>query len=159
MEIWKSIKDYPNYEVSNLGRVKSFYFGRVKLLTACLNNNGYLHVRLAENKISKTKLIHQLVARAFLNHKPCGFELVINHINLNKLDNRIENLEIVTARENLNQKHRKSSSKYTGVSWSKTSNKWLAYIHINGKQKHLGYFISEIEASNAYQNELKQIIP
>ena len=85
-------------------------------------------------------------------------ELVINHINFDKKDNKVSNLEIVTNRENSNRKHLKSTSKYTGVSFEKDRNKWVAQIKINGKRVLLGRFSNEIDASNAYQSKLKEII-
>ena len=61
-------------------------------------------------------------------------KLVVNHINNNKLDNRLENIEIVTSRENSNLKHIKSSSKYVGVSWCKKRNgKWHSSITFKKK--------------------------
>jgi hypothetical protein len=154
MEIYRDVVDYEGiYQVSNLGNVKSFKFDKVKQMKLSLNC-GYLKVKLTHNKISKYKQVHQLVAESFLNHKVCGMKLVVNHIDFNKTNNSVDNLEIITNRENCNKKHLKSTSKYTGVSWHKRDNKWRAYIMINSKLKHLGYFKTEIEASEAYQKEL-----
>ena len=82
---------------------------------------------------------------------------MVNHKNLNKLDNSIENLEIITNRENSNLKHIKSSSRFTGVSWSNHTNKWESSIYIDGKSVKLGYFINELDAHNAYQKKLNEI--
>lgn len=155
MEIWKEIKGYEGYEISSTGRVKSLKGKYERILKSAINMHGYYFVGLSKNGKVTTKKVHQLVAIAFLNHVPNGFILVINHINIDKLDNRVENLEIVTMRENSNQKHLKSSSKYIGVCWHKGCKKWQSIIKINGKQKHLGLFVNEIEASNAYQKALK----
>ena len=106
------------------------------------------------NGEAKTRYYHKLVAEAFLNHVPCGMKLVINHINFNKQDNRVENLEIVTQRKNSSHRQNKGTSKYTGVSWSKGSKKWEVKIRINGGRKNLGYFTNELAASKAYQKEL-----
>jgi len=105
----------------------------------------------------KISYVHRLVAECFLNHKRCGFELVVNHIDFNKTNNKLDNLEIVTNRENSNKKHLKSSSKYIGVYWSGLNNKWRASISINSRNKHLGLFTDELEASKAYQKELLNI--
>lgn len=159
LEIWKDILNYGGfYEVSNLGNVKSFKKQKKgELLKPCLNNHGYLHVLLSKNGKYKTKKIHQLVAETFLNHIPCGHKLVVNHINFNKTDNRVGNLEIITSRENTNLKHIKSSSQYVGVSWIKNIGKWSSRIQVNGKNEFLGHFTDELDAHNAYQNKLKEI--
>ena len=171
MEEWRDIKNYDGiYQVSNLGRVKSLsrvilhkgkypIKSKEKILKAGVTKNGYLTVSLCTYDKKKTMAIHKLVAMAFLNHTPDGTPfLVINHIDFDKLDNRVENLEIVTNRENSNKKHLPSTSQYVGVSWNKNTNKWRADIYINSKLNYLGLFTNEIEASNAYQNALKQIL-
>jgi hypothetical protein len=166
-EFWKSIKDYEGiYEVSNLGRVKSierkYWLKRNKcwailkenILKNHINVKGYCQVTLSKNSIQKTRIVHQLVAEVFLNHTIDGHVLVIDHKNFIKTDNRVDNLQIITQRENTNKKHIKSTSKYTGVSLHKTTNKWMSCIRINGKNTHLGYFANELDAHNAYQNKL-----
>lgn len=82
---------------------------------------------------------------------------MINHINFIRNDNRLENLEIVSTRENSNRKHLKSTSKYTGVHWRKQSNKWHAQIIVDGKKLHVGLFDSEEEASEYYENAVMAI--
>ena len=156
IEIWKTIPNYEDYQVSNLGRVKSLRFGKEKILKHSMAGN---YEKLGLNKLKKAKTfkVHKLVAIAFLNHKQRGMFEVVNHINFNKTDNRLCNLEIVSARENTNKKHIKSSSKYTGVSWRKIDKKWVSQIYINGKIITLGYFNNEINASIAYENKLQDI--
>lgn len=87
---------------------------------------------------------------------PPGF--VIDHINGNRLDNRRCNLRIVSrADNNKNRLANKAgtSSQFKGVTWREHAHAWKAYIKINRKQIHLGYFKSEIEAAKAY-NEAAQ---
>lgn len=160
-EIWKDISGYEGkYQVSSAGRIRSLSYkrtGKIRVLSTSISSAGYIGVTLTLSGRCKTRSVHQLVAIAFLNHIPCGQKLVVNHINFNKLDNRVENLEIVTQRENANQKHIKSSSKYVGVSWFERDKKWTAAIKIDGKSKYLGMFSSELDAHLAYQSELKQI--
>lgn len=162
MEIWKEVKGFEGlYEVSNLGNVKSFikwHGTNERILKGGVDAYGYNNVILTKNKIRKTRTVHQLVAEAFLNHKPCDYEMVVNHKDLNPRNNCVDNLEIVTQRENANQKHLKSSSKYVGVCLRKDTNKWRATIWVNGENKVLGCFDNEIEASNAYKNALNNII-
>ena len=75
----------------------------------------------------------------------------IDHINGDKLDNRIENLRNVTNQQNL------FNSKAKGCSWNKNRGKWASYIMINRKKKHLGYFDNEEEAHNAYLEEKRTL--
>lgn len=165
MEIWKDIKGYEGmYQVSNMGNVKSLErldsIGRHlkgKLKKQSFDDKGYYQLSLSKNGVIKIRRVHQLVAESFLNHTKCGYDLVINHINLNHQDNRIENLEIVTQRDNANKKHITSTSKYTGVCWSKEKRKWRASINLKYKQSHLGYFTNEYEAHLAYEKALSEI--
>jgi hypothetical protein len=157
MEVWKKINDFPDYFISNLGNVKSLKKGKEKILKGGTNKDGYIYFILSYKNIQTTKTAHQLVAQSFLNHNPCGNKIVVNHINFIRTDNRLENLEIVTNRENTNKKHIKSRSKYIGVGWNVNSKKWISRIYINGKRKHLGCFVSEKEASDAYQKELSML--
>ena len=158
-EIFKDIPNYEgSYQVSNLGRVKSLKYGKERILKPNLNKYGYLTVSLTKDSKTKTRKVHKLVAMAFLGHVPCGYKIVVNHINFIRHDNRAENLELDTNRNNSNQKHLKSSSEYTGVSWHKRSNKWMATIRISGKSKYLGLFTDDLEASKAYEKALSEII-
>jgi hypothetical protein len=168
VEEWRDVVGYEGYyQVSNLGRIKSLkrIVERIngwrtvpeKFLSEHKDNSGYLFVGISKNGKSKSTKIHQLVAMAFLGHKPDGHKLVVNHKNFIKTDNRLENLEIVTGRENSNKKHLKSSSEYVGVHWDKKSNKWKSQINVLGKRKYLGLFNNEIDAHNAYRNALEKI--
>lgn len=98
-EIWKDIKDYEGlYQVSNLGRVKRVTTGRV--LKALKHKGGYSMVTIYKNNVMSTKTIHRLVAEAFIpnpENKP-----QINHIDENKTNNMVSNLEWVTSKENNN---------------------------------------------------------
>lgn len=161
MEVWKDVKGYEGiYQVSNVGNVKSFKHGKEKILTPSASK-GYLSVMLCKNGVKKNSRVNKIVWEAF-NYKT---NLSIDHINDNKLDNRIENLQAISHRENITKigfsvtKKNHKTSKYTGVCWDKSKNKWRCQIRINGKVKHLGLYINELEASNVYQKELKASAP
>lgn len=113
MEIWKPIKGYEGvYEVSNFGRIKSLereiyrgkdYAKRVqkeKILKQVVNKDSYHRVSLNKNSKSKMFAVSRLVAEAFIPNPENKPE--VNHIDANRFNNKVENLEWVTAEENLN---------------------------------------------------------
>lgn len=96
MEIWKKIAGYANYSVSNKGRVRNDKTGKIRSLV--LGTNGYYQVQLF-NPTRKLHYLHRLIAEAFIpnpNNYPC-----VNHIDENKTNNSIENLEWCTYQHNL----------------------------------------------------------
>lgn len=97
-EIWKVIDRFPHYRFSNFGRVKSL-FGRhgkpERIISTHKALNHYERISLHEPK-SKTYLVHRLIMEAFYGPST----LHVNHKNGNKHDNRIENIEYVTCKQN-----------------------------------------------------------
>lgn len=159
MEIWKSIKNHDGYFISNLGQIKSFKKKREIILKQTpRTTSGYLCVSLwSDDGIKKTHNIHQLVAAAFLNHNPSGHIVTVDHIDNNKSNNSLDNLQLLSSRANVSKNTRVGTSKYTGVYWSKSMNKWTACIMINKVKNILGYFHNELEASNAYNLALNNL--
>lgn len=153
MEIWKEIPGYEElYRVSSIGRVKN---SNDKILYVWESDRGYIKVQLWKNSSRKNYRIHQLVAMAFLNHDLESI-LEVDHKDDNKLNNHVDNLQLLTRRQNMT-KRPMGKSKYVGVQWRPDRKKWRARISINGKRKWLGCFESEIDAHEAYQNKLKEI--
>lgn len=95
-EEWKDIEGYNGlYQVSNLGRVRS-----VRILKPAFTEDGYLKVVLQKDRKVKTSTIHRLVAKSFLlNYSD---DLQVNHRNEVKTDNRVENLEMLSSKDNNN---------------------------------------------------------
>ncbi len=155
MENWKDIKGYEgHYQVSDLGRVKSMKLGRERILSNRFGGR-YYKVTLCKNGLTKDKYIHILVAEEFLNHKGGNKSIVVDHINNDRLDNKLKNLQVITQRENIS-KNCNGSSKFYGVRKG-YKNKWYSQIRVGNKSTHLGSFDTEERASIAYNFALTQL--
>ena len=91
------VKDFEDYTIDEAGNV--FSIRKNKYLKQTINRNGYCKVTLQKDKYRKMFSVHRLVAQAYL--KNYSNTLQVNHINGIKTDNRVENLEMVTAKENM----------------------------------------------------------
>lgn len=96
---WRPIKGYPDYSISNFGDVSSERFNKRIRLKPGKNSQGYYVVVLTKNKIRKTLRVHRLVAENFIENKHKKPQ--VNHIDGNKLNNQVTNLEWATAKENI----------------------------------------------------------
>ena len=100
-EIWKDVVGYESiYQVSSLGRVKSFITrDNSGLRNPSSSKAGYYMCSLSKNKKKVSKYVHRLIAEAFIGDIS---ELEVNHIDGNKKNNKLSNLEIVTTQQNTN---------------------------------------------------------
>ena len=167
MEEFRDIPGYEGmYQVSNEGRVKSLsrvrsngsgtYVTKERILKQNLVK-GYSLITLCKEGKTKSFRVHKLVVIVFLGHTPYGHKEVVDHINNISTDNRVENLQIISQRENTSKDKKNGSSKYVGVSWDKRNGKWVSRIAIKRKQIPLGYFNDEYEAHLKYQKALKNL--
>ena len=169
IEVWRDIKGYEGYyQISDFQRIKSIermvkhWRGGLrreneKILKQVIDSKGYLCVSLSKNGKSKRKKIHQLIAEAFMNHIIDRYSVIVDHIDNNKLNNKIDNLQLISPRENVSKDIKGCSSKYTGVAWDTNRKKWRVHMYFNGKNNSLGRFDDELEASKVYQDKLKEI--
>lgn len=161
-EVWKPIIGFEGvYEVSNFGIVRS-----LKRTIKSVSARGLLYNYIKKGIIMKLSLhkqylycslfivqskqfrlsVHKAVAQAFIpnpENKSC-----VNHIDGNKLNNTVENLEWVTIRENTCHSHSKTN-KYVGVTLHKKTGKWQSRIWHNDKAVHIGLYTSQEEAYSA----------
>jgi len=162
-EIFKDIPNYEGiYQVSNFGNFKSLerkvysngklhYIQKEKILNKYISKRGYYYVNLCKKGKAKKITIHQLVAISFLNHKLDGTtKIVVDHIDANKLNNNLNNLQLISNRHNLNKDKKRNLP--TGV--YKEKNKYRVRIFLNDKLEHLGMFDTIEQASKVYKNKL-----
>jgi len=171
-ETWKDVPGYEGYyQVSDIGRVRSldrnivYVDGKRRLIKGRIiigsAQKGYKITTLRGRGCGRSFKFSQLVAMAFLNHKPNGMKVVVDHINGDRSDDRVKNLRIVTNRENCSNLFRRDranlSSRYTGVSWSIKDNAWRVGIHYDKITYNLGAYATELKASDVYQEALDKI--
>jgi hypothetical protein len=147
MEIWKDIIGYEGlYIISSYGRIKNL---RTNLyLNVKQRSDGYIRIGLYNKGKQTYYYLARLVYKTFKGIENNNFE--INHIDNNKLNNNLNNLELISSRENSCHRSKlnpKKSSIYNGVSKMK-NNSWKSYIYFNGKQVTLGIFKTELQAYN-----------
>ena len=149
-EYWTDIKGYPNYSVSNLGRVRSKKTG--KILKPYKTNRGYLTVGFWSDGKKKRLSIHRLVAQAFiqnLNNLP-----EVNHINGCKADNNVNNLEWSSGSANISHAYQ------TGLRKAKLTNsdkeKILQLIEKGFTQRAIGklFNVSHSAVGNIKRNRV-----
>lgn len=157
-EIWKTVEWSPNFKISNFGRLKSYQRDKIngKFIKLTPSKNGYISVNLYNIHTKKIRRIgiHRLVAESFIpnpENKP-----QVNHIDEDKTNNRVDNLNWMTAKENLSHgtaRKRSSVTRGTPVRcietgevfygiWEATRKTGISNIHqaCNGIYSHAGGF-------------------
>ncbi len=149
-EEWRSVSDYPTYQVSNLGRVRNSSTGNI--LKNTIDTNGYHIMTLYQTGRKKKHSVHRLVAQEFIPNPEN--KLFVDHIDRNKTNNTISNLRWCTHTKNTRNRTKKTgtSSKYIGVYWDNDSKRWWSEIKVDGKTKTLIWSDDEREAARAYDS-------
>ena len=152
-EIWKDIKGYEDYQVSNLGRVKSIK--KNKVLKQIYNPNGYLYVGLYNNSKLKKYLVHRLVAKAFIENplnKP-----FINHKDFDRLNNNVKNLEWCTQKENVHHSINNMKCRHNAKN-SNTGEQYIYYRKSNNTYRVIidkkEYYCSTLEKAIKKRDEI-----
>ena len=168
-EVWKDIKGYEGiYQISNYGRVKSLT--RVvkgknnskrklseKIMIPGLDGSGYEIITL-RGESQRAFHIHHLVWDSFRIQKRQGRKVQVDHVDGDKRNNSINNLQLLNNRQNVSKYHKERRELPTGVEYyNKKKKRVRARIYIDGKYKHLGCFDNITQASNAYQKALRGI--
>lgn len=157
MEIFKEIDGYEgNYLISNYSNVYSIKKGKLKIMKPFKAARGYIIIDLSINGNRKSHYLHRLMALHFIEN-PNNYPDV-NHIDHDKTNNNLSNLEWVNTRENVSHDiiKKNNSDKLLGASWYPPYNKYRSRIRIENKNIHLGYFNTKEEAQQAYINKLKE---
>lgn len=156
MEMWKKIDELPGYSVSNKGRIKKDSTGQIMVLS---ENGGYCRITI-------TKHVHRLVAKAFLDNPESVEKCWVDHIDGNRSNNNIENLRWVTPSENclafgyksrIKNKMKKVKathldgriiifeSRQAAANYFKCSNSEIKYNHLYTRQNKKGWTFEKVE--------------
>jgi hypothetical protein len=147
-------KHKDGYMVGVIASGKEFYFDKTDIEFVTSHNwnedsKGYISTTIGELKNKKVQRLHRLL---IVEHD------YLDHVNMNKKDNRRSNLRGCSKQQNsFNRPSVKGTSKYKGVSYSKKLSKWAAQIMYDGKQYHLGYSDNEEECAVMYDNKAKEL--
>lgn len=154
MELWKPIPGYPDYEASDLGRIKSLKLGRVRILVPLRTTKGYYRVGLYRDDSQFITMIHRIIYSTFV--RPLQKEELIDHIDRDKSNNRLENLRIAT-----NSQNRANSFVNKGKKLPKGVKFWKgiyrADITSNNKRYYLGQYATAEEAAIVYDAKAREL--
>jgi len=155
-EIWKDIIDYEGlYQISNLGRVKSLSrkiinsrrkgYIKERILKFALNSDGYKYICLHKNNKGYTHRIHKLVAIMFINNINNKSE--VNHIDGNKQNNNVNNLEWCTRKENILHGYKNNLYKYKGHLKKYSEMRRIKVVQLSKNNKIINIFNNMLLAS------------
>ena len=145
IEEWKAIENYEGYyEISNFGNVRNSRTGRTLKLND--RGNGYFCCTLSKNNIRKNQSVHRLVAKAFIDN-PEGKQEV-NHIDGNKFNNHVDNLEWTTRSENETHAMNNGLCKYNKpvIATNVATGESIEFRSVHQAAQHFGMYKRCVEA-------------
>jgi hypothetical protein len=157
-EIWKDIQGTKEiYQISTFGNFRRYYrtYKEWRYLNGGICSRGYRYfkARTLDDK-PKNFMIHRLIAIAFIPNPEN--KTYINHIDGDRLNNNIKNIEWATNRENsCHSRMMKFPNKLIGTTYNKSKEKYVSKIRIELKQVDLGLFDTELDAHEAYKDAHK----
>ena len=152
-EVFLEVKDFNDYMISNYGRVLSlpkkinqkkgsYKYTDRKILNPSVNEKGYHSIRLYRNGRQYTFRVHRLVYSTFINDIPKGYEL--NHLDCNKANNSISNLEICTRQENMDHAVREGRIKGKKGTFNPSSKFTNSQVKLIGREYSNGISIRSL---------------
>lgn len=141
-----------------VARVSDADFERVNRYKWSCDGNGYVCRMESFVDADGTRRRRKVMLHRFILNAPS--HLQVDHINHDILDNRRQNIRLVTRQQNRanSRPKRGGSSRYKGVHWHKPRQKWCAMIRVNGVKYHLGTFASEAQAGLAYDRAARRMV-
>jgi NUMOD4 motif/AP2 domain len=166
IEVWADVEDFPNYQISTVGRVRSRVTctnTRVgKILRPYIDRYGYLRISLFRTNKRFHRLIHILVAKAFVPNLAPDILVQVNHKNGDRTDPNVFNLEWRTALGNQRHAVKTRQNGAKGVYFQKRDGNWRAYYNpMSGKRKYIGTFLTEqaaLAARNSAIDALEMVV-
>lgn len=162
-EIYKDVPGYEGlYQVSNWGNVVSLKHRwgiRETPRKVCdtADTRGYRQLNLSKDGKKRLFKVHQLVAMAFLGHICDGHNTEVHHIDEDKTNNFVWNLQVLKQDGGLSAVRQNKVLSCKGTYYSKSKNRWVSEIRIDGKRKYLGLFKIEQDGLDAYQKALDSV--